>query len=118
MKINLSKFNIVPVGGLTSILGCVVASLSIKYLDLPLGAHYKASTIWSSIIGKMEHRLAGWKRLYLSKGGRLTLIKSTLSNLPTYYLSLFPIPVGVAYRLEKLQSDFLWGGIGDEFSFI
>jgi hypothetical protein len=36
--------------------------------------------------------------LYLSKGGRLTLIKSTLSNLPTYYLSLFPI-----------QRDFLWG---------
>jgi hypothetical protein len=28
--------------------------------------------------------------------------KSTLSNLPTYYLSLFPIPVGVANRLEKL----------------
>jgi len=57
----------------------------------------------------------GWKRLYLSKGGRLTLIKITLSNLPTYYLSFFPIPVGVANRLEKLQSDLLWGGIGYEF---
>jgi hypothetical protein len=64
----------------------------------------------------MEHRLAGWKRLYLSKGCILTLIKSTLSNLPTYYLSLFPIPVGVANRLDKLQRDFLWGGIGDEFN--
>jgi hypothetical protein len=55
--------------------------------------------------------------LYLSKGVRLTLIKSTLSNLPTYYLSLFPIPMGVANRLEKLQRDFLWGGVGDEFKF-
>jgi hypothetical protein len=35
-------------------------------------------------------------------------IKSTLSNLPTYFLSLFPIPVGVANRLEKFQRDFLW----------
>jgi hypothetical protein len=25
--------------------------------------------------------------------------------------------VGVANRLEKLQIDFLWGGIGDEFKF-
>jgi hypothetical protein len=93
LKINLSKSEIVPVGdvgdveGLASILGCRVASLPMKYLGLPLGAPYKASTIWNGIIEKMEHRLAGWKRLYLSKGGRLTLIKSTLSNLPTYYLS-------------------------------
>ena len=47
--------------------------------------------------------LAGWKRLYLSKGGRLTFIKSTLSNLPTYLLSLFPIPTDIAYRIEQLQ---------------
>jgi hypothetical protein len=62
-------------------------------------------------------RVAGWKKVYLSKGGRLTLINSTLSSLPTYFLSLFPIPVGVANRLEKLQRDFLWGGVGDEFKF-
>ena len=37
----------------------------------------------------MERRLAGWKRMYLFKGGCLMLMKSTLSNVPTYYLSLF-----------------------------
>jgi hypothetical protein len=39
-------------------------------------------------------------------------IKSTLSNLPTYFLSLFPIPASVANRIEKLRRDFLRGGIG------
>ena len=53
----------------------------------------------------------------LIQGGRVTLIKSTLSNLPTYFLSLFPIPASVANRIEKLQRDFLWGGIGDEPKF-
>jgi hypothetical protein len=61
--------------------------------------------------------MAGWKRMYFSKGGRLTLLKSTLSNFPTYYLSLFPIPVDVANRPNKLQRDFLWGGIEDEAKF-
>ena len=65
----------------------------------------------------MERCLAGWKRLYLSKGGKVTLIKSTLSNLPTYFLSLFPILVGVAQRLEKIQRDFLWSGLGEEFKY-
>jgi hypothetical protein len=45
------------------------------------------------------------------------LIKSTLSSLPTYFLSLFAVPSSVAHRIEKLQRDFLWGGIGDEFKY-
>jgi hypothetical protein len=45
--------------------------------------------------------------MYLSKGGRLTLIKSTLSNLPAYYLYLFPVHMSVANRIEKIQRDFL-----------
>jgi hypothetical protein len=35
----------------------------------------------------------------------LTLIKSTLSNLPTYYLSLFPIPMGVEAKYDSLSGD-------------
>jgi hypothetical protein len=55
----------------------------------------------------MSRRLAPWKRMYLSKGGRIALIKSTLSNLPTYMMSLFPIPASVAKQIEKIQRDFL-----------
>ena len=59
-----------------------------KYLGLPLGAPFKSTTIWNDIVEKMGRKLAGWKKMYLSKDGRLT-IKSTLSNLRTYFSSLF-----------------------------
>ena len=108
LKINLLKSELVPIGNvpnmdeLVEILGCQQSSFRLKYLGLPLGASHKEETIWNPVLEKMERRLSGWKRLYLSKGGKVTLIKSTLSNLPTYFLSLLPIPIKVANRMEKL----------------
>jgi hypothetical protein len=99
------------------VLGGRITALPMKYLGLPLGARFKSKEIWNPILEKMEKCLAGWKRLYLSKGGRITLIKSTLSSLPTYFLSLFPILTSIAHRIEKIQRDFLWGGLGDEFKY-
>ena len=52
--------------------------------------------------------------MYLSKRGKVTLIKSSLSSLPTYFLSLLPLPGKVAKHMEKLQRDFLWNGIDGE----
>ena len=82
---------------------------------MPLGSSFKSSTVWNPIIEKMECLLAGWQIVYLSKGGRLAMLKSTLSSLPTYFLSLFICPVSVANRLERLQRNFLWGDSGEAF---
>ena len=51
-----------------------------------------------------------WKRQYISKGGRMTLIRSTLLNLPIYLMSLLRMSSSVRQRLEHIQRDFLWGG--------
>jgi hypothetical protein len=123
LKVNLSKSELVSVGNvpnvteLASILGCRISTFPLTYLGLPLVATFKRKTIWNSVMERMEKRLAGWKKLYHSKEGHLTLIKSTLSSLPSYYLSLFPLPMEVAQRLGKLQKDFLWGGMRDEPKF-
>ena len=93
-------------------LDCRVSALPMNYLGLPLGARYKSKALWDLVLEKMGHKLAGWKKLYLSKGARLTLIKSTISSLPVYFLSLFPILVSVNRRIEKLQREFLWGWYG------
>ena len=116
LKINLVKSEIIPLGRVDNVealaaeLGCGVGSLPIKYLGLPLGAPHRASRVWDSIEEKFRNRLSSWKKQYISKGGRLTLIRSTLSSLLIYFLSLFRIPKIVWSRLEKIQRDFLWGG--------
>ena len=121
LKINVGKSEIVPIeevnnlDALANILQCRVGSLPMKYLGMPLGSSFKTTSIWNPILEKMEKKLSGWKRLYLSKGGKLMLLKSTLSSLPTYFLSLFTIPKAVATRLESIQRNFLWRSSEESF---
>ena len=123
LKVNVGKSEIVPIGEvsniqtLTNILQCRVGSLPMIYLGMPLGTLYKTASIWNLILERMDKKFSGWKQFYLSKGGKLTLLKSTLSSLPTYYLSLFTIPKAVAIRLERIQRNFLWGSSVECFKY-
>ena len=123
LKVNVRKSEIVPIGEvsniqtLADILQCKVGSLPMIYLGMSLGTLYKTTSIWNPILERMEKKLSGWKRLYLSKGSRLTLLKSTLSSLPTYYLSLFTIPKAVATRLGCIQRNFLLGSSVECFKY-
>ena len=82
-----------------------------------LGYAFGYFVLWNPILKRMDKKLSGWKRLYLSKAGRLTLLKSTFSCLPTYYLSLFTIPKVMATRLECIQRNFLWDSTVECFKF-
>ncbi|WMV58738.1 hypothetical protein MTR67_052123 [Solanum verrucosum] len=95
---------------LKSILGCEVSAPPTIYLGLLLGAKSMSMEIWNGVIEKCEKKLARWKSQYLSLGGRLTLISSVLDALPTYMMSLFPIPLGIINRLDSIRRKFLWLG--------
>ena len=91
-------------------LGCKVGSLPPTYLGLPLGAPHRSLTVWDGVEERMRKNLARWKSQDISKGGRITLIRSTLASMPIYYMSMFSMPRKVRLRLEHIQRDFLWGG--------
>ena len=116
LRINLDKSEIIPVGRVENLevlafeLGCKVGKLPSLYLGLPLGALHKSVAVWDGVEERLRRRLAFWKRQYISKGGRLTLIRSTSSNVPIYFMSILRMPRSVRLRLEQFQREFLWGG--------
>lgn len=69
------------------------------------------------MIKRVDRRLAVWKGRYLSKGSKLILLKSVLSNLLVYFMSLFMGPMLVIHKLERIRRDFLWHSTDGEHKF-
>lgn len=89
-------------------LKCKQGKLPSTYLGLPLGVTYKQKEVWFPLVDMMKKRMNGWNAQYLSKEGRLTLIKATLASIPVHYLSTLVLPKLICTSLEKIQRDFLW----------
>ncbi|GJS47367.1 RNA-directed DNA polymerase, eukaryota, reverse transcriptase zinc-binding domain protein [Tanacetum coccineum] len=92
LKINVNNCNVLgvelsneEVSNLAKIIGCGDAKFPMKYLGVPVGV-----------------------------GGRLSLIKSVLISLPTYYMSIYMMPATVQKKLEAMREFFFIGDDLDE----
>ncbi|GJW41145.1 putative RNA-directed DNA polymerase, eukaryota, reverse transcriptase zinc-binding domain protein [Tanacetum coccineum] len=90
LKINVHKSNVLGVGlsdmevsNMAKLIGCGVAKFPLKYLG---------------VVAQL-----------LSVGGRLTLLKAILGNLPTYYMSIYMMPYHVQNKLESIRNNFFIG---------
>ncbi|GKF63323.1 hypothetical protein Tco_0186771, partial [Tanacetum coccineum] len=90
------------ISNMADILGCGAAALLLKYLGVPVGCNMARCSNWDVIFQKFSSKLTLWNAGLLSTGGHLSLIKSVLlGSLPTYYMSLYKVPVSVCNMLES-----------------
>jgi hypothetical protein len=89
---------------------CPIEDFPCKYLGLLL--HYKAlrRVEVQPLIDKMEKRLPMWKGRFLNRAGRLKLLNSMLSAVPTYFLTVFAPSKWLIKRIDKIRRGFLWKG--------
>lgn len=84
--------------------------LPLQILGLPLHVRAIRRVDIQPLIDKMGGKLAAWKGKLLNKAGRLRLINSVLSSLPTYFLTVFRLPKWAIKKIDKLRRSFLWKG--------
>ncbi|KAJ0570205.1 putative RNA-directed DNA polymerase [Helianthus annuus] len=117
LRVNASKSNLYGIGvdetrvqDMASLLKCKAEKFPFKYLGLYVGANMNLCRNWEPVVEMFRKRLSLWKAETISFGGKLTLVKSVLNALPTYFFSLYKAPRKIIDRLESIRRDFLWGG--------
>jgi hypothetical protein len=90
--------------------GRTISSFPCQYLGLPLHFGKLPRAMVYKLIQKIGDRLPGWKRDFSSYPGKELLINYVLSSLPTYFLTVFPLPKWGFSKIDRFQRGFLWKG--------
>ncbi|GJZ24777.1 RNA-directed DNA polymerase, eukaryota, partial [Tanacetum coccineum] len=116
LKINVHKSSIMGIcvsdadtSFMANAIGCGESKLPFKFLGVLVGCNMSRCANWDSVIPKISSKLSLWKARLTSVGGRLSLIKSVLSSLPTYFMSIYRVPVSICSKLESMRNKFFIG---------
>lgn len=88
-------------------------SFPIQYLGLPLTLGRMRMVHLHYIHDRAKGRLAGWQGRLVSMAGRRELVRSVLSSLPVYLLTVIKAPKKFLKELDKLRKRFVWAGDGE-----
>ena len=89
---------------------CPVKTFPCTYLGLPLHTRQLRRVDVQPLIDKVAARLPIWKGKFLNRAGRLTLVRSVLSSVPTYFLTVFTLQKWAFKQIDKIRRSFLWKG--------
>ncbi|GKC61430.1 hypothetical protein Tco_1089028 [Tanacetum coccineum] len=118
LRINMAKSKIMgtlvakdTVNNAAVKLGCLILNTPFTYLGTKVGSSMTRYDAWEEVINKVCSRLSKWKMKCLSIGGRLTLIKSVLTAIPIFHLSIYKAPLAVLRKLESIRCHFFHGHV-------
>ncbi|XP_057760108.1 uncharacterized protein LOC130980443 [Arachis stenosperma] len=84
-----------------------------KYLGVNLNHSRVTRATFNDVLDKIRGRLASWKGRLLNKAGRLCLLNSVVTAIPTYRMQVSLFPKGVTNKIESMMQNFLWKGQAD-----
>lgn len=101
------KFVIIPINVpaekidvIKNTLGCQLGSFPFTYLGLPLSTNKLKTEDFTVMTQRIGRRITGCSTL-ISYDGRLQLIKSVFSSLPTYFMCCLALPLGLVEQINK-----------------
>ena len=80
-----------------------------KYLGLPEHFGRKKKDLFSSIVDRIQVKASGWSNRHLSPAGKMVMLHSVLTPIPSYSMTCFKLPVSLCQRIQSALTRFWWG---------
>lgn len=79
-----------------------------KYLGLPEHFGRRKKDLFTGIVDRISRRAAAWASKRLSIAGKLVMLKSVLTAIPSYSMTCFLLPVSLCKRIQSVLTRFWW----------
>ena len=116
LKVNYNKSFIYPINVspekmsiLANTFNCQQGTFPFTYLGLPLGLTKPTIDDFLPLVHRIERRLIATS-LFLTQAGKLEMVNSVLSALPTFYMCTLKLPPTVIKQIDKYRKHCLWRG--------
>jgi hypothetical protein len=90
----------------TAFFPCQVIDFSIKYLGIALSTTKLLKSAFQPLVYRVADKLPIWKGNLMNQSGRLELIRTTLSAIPSYTSISVGLPAWTIKTMEKLMKAF------------
>jgi len=114
LNVNFNKSCLLPINvseaklsHLAATFGCKTGSMPFTYLGLPLGTTRPTIQDFTPLLTRMERRLSGFSS-FLSYHGKVLLVNSVLSALPTYFMCTLSIPPQILDQIDRFRKHCVW----------
>jgi hypothetical protein len=114
LHVNFSKSFWVPINmgseraaRLANNFGCQVGDMPFTCLGLPLGTTKPTVTEFMPLMAIIERKISRISK-FLSYNGRLILVNSVLSALPTFYMCSLKLPPQIIKPIDSYRKHCLW----------
>lgn len=79
-----------------------------KYLGLPEHFGRRKRDLFSLIVERIKQKARRWTNKFLSAAGKLVMLQSVLSAIPSYPMSCFSLPVSLCKRIQYAVTCYWW----------
>lgn len=79
-----------------------------KYLGLPELFGRKKKDLFTIIVDRIRQKACSWSSKFLSAAGKMVMLKSVLSAMPTYTMTCFKLPNSLYKRIQSALTRFWW----------
>jgi hypothetical protein len=108
---NISKSQFTPIQCtevIIQLVPCQRVNFPFRYLGVPLSVYQLKRCDLQPLVDAVKGRLPSWKAGKLSRPGRTTLVKSTLSAIPVHISIAVKLCPDARRCIDKIRRGFIW----------